>query len=53
MFDVSIIWKDGCVTHDSYNDPYRIAKKYTRKEIESIYKNNDKIEHINIAYVSI
>ena len=53
MFEVQVKWKDGRVTHDTYNDPYTINKKYTEKEIRNLYKNNDKIDYINISTVTI
>ena len=52
MFLVSIKWKCGTVTHDTYNDPYRIDKYYTESEIKDIYKDNSDIDYINIAKVS-
>ena len=53
MFDVSIKWKDGTVTHDAYNDPYMIDRHYTESEIKDIYKDNPDIDYIFIKKVSV
>ncbi|MFR2240719.1 MAG: hypothetical protein ACLS67_05955 [Anaerobutyricum soehngenii] len=49
MLYVTVKWKDGTVTHRTYNDPYVLEKQYTKTEIREIYKNNPDVEYINIA----
>ena len=49
MLYVAVKWKDGTVTHRTYNDLYVLEKQYTETEIREIYKNNPDVEYINIA----
>lgn len=49
MLYVAVKWKDGTVTHRTYNDPYVLEKQYTETKIREIYKNNPDVEYINIA----
>lgn len=49
MLYVAVKWKDGTVTHRTYNDPYVLEKQYAETEIREIYKNNPYVEYINIA----
>ena len=51
MFQVTVKWKSGDVTHDTCNDPYRIGKRYSLSEIEDMYKGVDGIEFVNIVHV--
>lgn len=49
MLYIAVKWKDGTVTHRTYNDPYVLERQYTKTEIREIYKNNPDVEYINIA----
>ena len=53
MLYVAVKWKDGTVTHRTYNDPYVLEKQYTETEIREIYKNNPDVEYINIDGQSV
>lgn len=49
MLYIAVKWKDGTVTHRTYNDPHVLERQYTETEIREIYKNNPDVEYINIA----
>ena len=53
MLYVAVKWKDGTVTHRTYNDLYVLEKQYTETEIREIYKNNPDVEYINIDGQSV
>jgi hypothetical protein len=53
MYNVSVKWKDGTVTHDVFNDPYMIVKHYTKEEIKALYNGNPNIDYINIVFESV
>lgn len=50
MYNVSIKWKDGTITHDGFNDPYMICRHYTKEEIKALYNGNPNIDYIEIAF---
>lgn len=51
MYNVSIVWKDGTVTHETYNDPHRTGKTYTKQQIVKLWMNNEDVEYVNVKYV--
>lgn len=53
MYNVSVKWKSGEVTHDIFNDPYMIGKYYTKDEIRDFYKGNPNVDYINMTFESV